>query len=49
MGAEQNGIRLAEICRLAALIYPETDDEIAAMDKIFDGIGEMQECIRDKR
>jgi len=46
MDAQQNGIWLKEICRLAALLNPETDEEIVAMDKIFDGIGEMQECMR---
>ena len=46
MGAQQNMSELSEISRLAALVFPETDEEIAAMDKIFDGIGEMQECMR---
>jgi len=49
MDAKQNGIVLVEISRLATLISPETDDETAAMDKVFEGVGDMQECIRDNK
>ncbi len=48
MSAKQNMTVLAEICRLAVLIVPETDGEISAMDKIFGGIGDMQECFKNR-